>query len=150
LTFDWSNYEFLSYLENLIALNHISEDHTLLRKSSHTHTHTHTHAYHELSILSNFFFLYRKIYVHWLLDSHLHVCVFLTCYLIEFSSLYTCVCCFLDEELTLLSSFVFVLWKFFTVCFHVFGLWNCLVMFTLCPFETKMGSIFIFGPGLYF
>jgi hypothetical protein len=39
LTFDWSNYEFLSYLENSVALNHIRKDHTLLRKLSHTHTH---------------------------------------------------------------------------------------------------------------
>jgi hypothetical protein len=38
LTFDWSNIDFLSYLENLVSLSHISEVHTLLRKLSHTHT----------------------------------------------------------------------------------------------------------------
>jgi hypothetical protein len=50
-------------LENLVALNHITEDHTLLRKSSHTHT----HALHELSKLfkkfsaGNFFLLANYI-----------------------------------------------------------------------------------------
>jgi hypothetical protein len=39
LTFDWSFIDFLSCLENLVALSHISELHTLLRKFSHTHTH---------------------------------------------------------------------------------------------------------------
>jgi hypothetical protein len=37
-----------------------------------------------------------------------------------------------------------------------FGLWNCIclwilsTMFTLCPFKTKMGSIFIFWIGNVF
>jgi hypothetical protein len=39
LTFDWFNIEFLSCLENLVAWNHISEHHTLLRKLSHKHMH---------------------------------------------------------------------------------------------------------------
>jgi len=39
LTFGWSFIDFLSCLENLVAFCHISEFHTLLRKSSHTHTH---------------------------------------------------------------------------------------------------------------
>jgi hypothetical protein len=29
-------------------------------------------------------------------------------------------------------------------------LWFFYTLFTLCPFNTKMGSIFIFGPRLYF
>jgi hypothetical protein len=37
LTFDWSNIDFLSYLENLVALSHISELHILLWKLLHTH-----------------------------------------------------------------------------------------------------------------
>jgi hypothetical protein len=53
LTFDWSNIDFLSYLENPVALSYISEVHTLLRKLSHTHTHT----LHELTLLlKNFYF----------------------------------------------------------------------------------------------
>jgi hypothetical protein len=45
LTFDWSIIDFLSCLENSVALNHISKKHhTLLRKLSHTHTHTYTHS----------------------------------------------------------------------------------------------------------
>jgi hypothetical protein len=37
LTFDLSNIDFLSYLENPVALSHISELHILLWKLSHTH-----------------------------------------------------------------------------------------------------------------
>jgi hypothetical protein len=51
LTFNWSNTNFLSYLENLVALSHISELHTLLRKLLHTHT------LHELGLLLKNFYL---------------------------------------------------------------------------------------------
>jgi len=39
LTFDWSFIDFLSRLENSVALSLIRDLHTLLRKLSHTHTH---------------------------------------------------------------------------------------------------------------
>jgi len=55
----------LSYLENLVALSHISELHTLLRKLSHTHTHT--HALHELSLLLKIFYLQENFCAYWLL-----------------------------------------------------------------------------------
>jgi hypothetical protein len=29
-------------------------------------------------------------------------------------------------------------------------LWSFYTLFTLCPFETKRGSILCFGPGMYF
>jgi hypothetical protein len=78
LTFDWSNIDFLSCLENLVALNHISKHHILLRKLSHTH------ALHELSKLFKIS-ICREIYAHWLLDSQLYLCIFLNCYLIVLS-----------------------------------------------------------------
>jgi hypothetical protein len=53
--------DFLSYLENPVALSHISELHTLLRKLSHTH------ALHELSLLLKNFYLQRKFCAYWLL-----------------------------------------------------------------------------------
>jgi len=37
LTFDWSFIDFLSCLENSVALSHITELHTLLTNSSYTH-----------------------------------------------------------------------------------------------------------------
>jgi len=61
LTFDWSNIDFLSYLENTVALSHISELHTLLRKLSHTH------ALHELSLLLKNFYLQGNFCAYWLL-----------------------------------------------------------------------------------
>jgi hypothetical protein len=61
LTFDWSNIDFLSYLENSIALSHISKLHTLLRKLSHTH------ALHELSLLLKNFYLQGNFCAYWLL-----------------------------------------------------------------------------------
>jgi hypothetical protein len=61
LTFDWSNIYFLSYLENPVALSHISEVHTLLRKLSHTH------ALHELSLLLKNFSLQGNFCAYWLL-----------------------------------------------------------------------------------
>jgi hypothetical protein len=69
LTFDWSIINFLSCLENLVALSHISELHTLLRKLSHTHT----HALHELSNLFKIS-ICRKICTYWILNSHLYFC----------------------------------------------------------------------------
>jgi len=63
LTFDWSIIDFLSYLENLVALSHISEFYTLLRKLSHTHT----HALHELSLLLKNFYLQGNFCTYWLL-----------------------------------------------------------------------------------
>jgi len=61
LTFDWSNIDFLSYLENLVALSHINEVHTLLRKLSHTH------ALHELSLLLKNFYFQGNFCAYWLL-----------------------------------------------------------------------------------
>jgi hypothetical protein len=61
LTFDWSTIDFLSYLEISVALSHISELHTLLRKLSHTHT------LHELSLLLKNFYLQRNFCAYWLL-----------------------------------------------------------------------------------
>jgi hypothetical protein len=61
LTFDWSNIDFLSYLENLVALSHISEVHNLLRKLSHTR------ALHELSLLLKNFYLQGNFCAYWLL-----------------------------------------------------------------------------------
>jgi len=54
LTFDCRFFDFLSCLENPVALCHINKIHTLLRKSSHTH------ALHELSNLFKFY-VYKKI-----------------------------------------------------------------------------------------
>jgi hypothetical protein len=61
LIFDWSNIDFLSYLENPVALSHISKLHTLLRKLSHTH------ALHELSLLLKNFYLQGNFCAYWLL-----------------------------------------------------------------------------------
>jgi len=61
LTFDWFNIGFLSYLENPVALSHISEVHTLLRKLSYTH------ALHELSLLLKNFYLQGNFCAYWLL-----------------------------------------------------------------------------------
>jgi hypothetical protein len=61
LTFDWSNIDFLSYLENSVTLSHINELHTLLRKLSHTH------ALHELSLLLKIFYLQETFCAYWLL-----------------------------------------------------------------------------------
>jgi hypothetical protein len=61
LTFVWSTIDFLSYLENLVALSHISELHILLRKLSHTH------ALHELSLLLKNFYLQGNFCAYWLL-----------------------------------------------------------------------------------
>jgi hypothetical protein len=61
LTLDWSNIDFLSYLENPVALSHITELHTLLRNFSHTH------AFHELSLLLEKFYLEGNFCAYWLL-----------------------------------------------------------------------------------
>jgi hypothetical protein len=61
LTFDWSNIDFLSYLENPVALSHINKLHTLLRKLSHTR------ALHELSLLLKIFYLQGNFCAYWLL-----------------------------------------------------------------------------------
>jgi len=50
-----------SYLENPVALSHISKLHTLLRKPSHTHV------LHELSLLLKNFYLQRNFCAYWLL-----------------------------------------------------------------------------------
>jgi hypothetical protein len=63
---------------------HISEFHTLLRKSSHTH------ALHEFSNLFKIS-ICREIYAYWILNSHLYFCIFLQCYLTVLSVDYTCV-----------------------------------------------------------
>jgi len=64
LTFDWSIIDFLSCLENSVALSHISKLHTLLRKSSHMH------ALHELSNLFKKF-ICREICANWTINSQL-------------------------------------------------------------------------------
>jgi hypothetical protein len=69
LTFGRSFIDFLSCLENLVAFCHISEFHTLLRKSSHTH------ALHELSKLFKIS-ICREICAYWILNSHLYLCIF--------------------------------------------------------------------------
>jgi hypothetical protein len=102
LTFDWSNIDFLSYLENSSDLSHISKLLTILRKPSHTHT------LHELSLLLKKLCL-EEIYAHWLLNSFLYACVFLTSSLAVFTGLDPCVCWFLVDNLTLLLSPIFVL-----------------------------------------
>jgi len=61
LTFDWSTINFLSYLENPVALSHISELHTFLRRPSHTHTSL------ELSLLLKNVFLQGNFCAYWLL-----------------------------------------------------------------------------------
>jgi hypothetical protein len=61
LTFDWFNIDFLSYLENPVALSHISEVHTLLKKLSYTHV------LHELSLLLKKFYLQGNFCAYWLL-----------------------------------------------------------------------------------
>jgi hypothetical protein len=61
LTFDWSNIDFLSYVENPVVLSHISKLHTLLRKLSHTH------ALHELSLLLKNFYLHGNFCAYWVL-----------------------------------------------------------------------------------
>jgi hypothetical protein len=61
LTFDWSNIDFLYYLENPVALSHIIKLHTLLRKFSHTH------ALHKLSLLLKNFYLEENFCACWLL-----------------------------------------------------------------------------------
>jgi len=70
LTFNWSIINFLSYLENSVALSHISELHTLSRKSSHTH------ALHELSNLFKIS-IHREFCANWTLNSQLYLCIFL-------------------------------------------------------------------------
>jgi hypothetical protein len=60
-----------------------------------------------------------------------------------FSGLDTCVCKILVEALTLLSSFVYF---FGNVWLRFFSY----TLFTLCPFETKRGSILCFGQEIYF
>jgi hypothetical protein len=69
LTFDWSIFNFLSCLENSIALNHISKLHTLLKKLSHTH------ALHELSNLFKIS-IWKEICAYWILNSQLYLCIF--------------------------------------------------------------------------
>jgi len=127
---------FFCSLENLGDLSHISELHTLLRKPSHTH------ALHELSLLLKKSCL-REFYAHWLLNSFLYVCVFLTSYLTVFLGLDTCVCRSFVEDLTLFFSLILVLlWSFTNT------------LFTLCHCVKKKGSIFwfilVFRPGMYF
>jgi hypothetical protein len=73
-----------SCLENLVAFCHISEFHTLLRKSSHTH------ALHELSNLFKIS-ICKKICAYWILNSHLYLWIFLQCYLTTLSVDYTSV-----------------------------------------------------------
>jgi len=84
LTFHWSISDFLSYLENSVALSHISELHTLLRKLSYTHV---------LHELSNLFKIYicREICAYWKRNSQLYLCIFLKCYLTALSVVYTSV-----------------------------------------------------------
>jgi len=67
---------------------------------------SHTHALHELSLLLKKLCL-QEIYAHWLLNSFLYACVFLTSYLTVFTGLDTCVSWFLVEDLTLFFSLLF-------------------------------------------
>jgi hypothetical protein len=113
------------------TLNYISEDHTLLRKSSHTHTHT----LYESSWLWKYLYL-QGIYAHWLLNSFLYACVFLTSYLTIFTSLDIFVCWFLVEDLTLFFSLVFVLVMVFLL-YYVYSLSFC----------DKKGEYFLFWTG---
>jgi hypothetical protein len=133
LTFDWSNINFLSYLENPGDLSHISKLLTLLRKPSHTH------ALHELSLLLKKFCL-QEIYAHWLLNSFLYACVFLTSYLTVFTGLDTCVCWFLVEDLTLFFSLLFDFG-------YGFSLILCLSFVLL---RQKGGVFFLFWTGNVF
>jgi hypothetical protein len=38
----------------------------------------------------------------------------------------------------------------FPLDFEIVFVYGFSTLFTLCPFETKRGSIFCFGPGMYF
>jgi hypothetical protein len=136
LTFDWSNYEFISYFENSVALNHISEDHTLLRKSSHTHT------LYELSRLLKNFYLQGNLcsLITWLFFICLRIFDKLSDYFLRFR--YICV----------LNS----CWSPNLVIFLCLFLWKCLVivflLYSIYPlsFWDKMGSIFCFWTGNVF
>jgi hypothetical protein len=75
---------FLSCLENSVALSHISELHTLLRKSSHTR------ALHEVSNVFKIS-IYMEFCANCTLNSQLYLCIFLKCYLTTISVDYTCV-----------------------------------------------------------
>jgi hypothetical protein len=69
LTFDWSIIDFLSCLKKSVALSHISELPTLLRKLSHTH------ALHELSNLFKIS-ICKEVCTSWILNSQLYLCIF--------------------------------------------------------------------------
>jgi hypothetical protein len=124
LTFNWSNYEFLSYFKNSVALNHINEDHTLLRKSSHTH------ALHELSWLLKNFYLYENLcsLITWLFFICLRIFDKLSDCFLRFR--YMCV---------LNSCWNVWLWFFSKYSVYPLSLW-----------DKKGEYFFIFGPGMYF
>jgi hypothetical protein len=150
LTFDWSFIDFLSCLENSVALSHISD--LSLRKPSHTHTYCISWA----NYLK--FCVCRKIFAYSILVSQLYVCIILTCYLTDFLGLDTCVWCF-SCEMTNLVVFLSLFSKMFSMTFYSFlfpldfdtiFVLGFSTLFTICPFETKRRSIFCFGPGMYF
>jgi hypothetical protein len=87
LTFDCSFIDFLSCLENLFALRHISELQNLIEKAF---THTHTHYMSWASYYN--YYVCRNVFAYLILVYWLYVCVILTCYLADFSELDTCVC----------------------------------------------------------
>jgi hypothetical protein len=124
-------------LENSVALNHINEDHTLLRKSSHTH------ALHELSWLLKNFYLQGNLcsLITWLFFICLHI----------FDELSNCFLTF--RYMCVLNS----CWSPNLVIFICLFLWKCLVMFflwILCipfvPLRKKRGVFFYFWTGNVF
>jgi hypothetical protein len=85
LTFDWFNIDFLSCLENLGILNHISELNTLLRKPSHAH------ALLELRFLLKNVFLQGNFCAYWFLTLNYILVYFWNANWTGISALYTCV-----------------------------------------------------------
>jgi len=104
------------------------------------------------------------MYSHWLLDSFLYACVFLTSYLTIFTGLDTCVYWFLVEDLALFFSliFVFVMVFFLILCLTFVllrqkrGVFFCLFLDRECiskPFKYflsqngQMESLLVFYVG---
>jgi hypothetical protein len=121
LSLNWFNYKFLSYFKNSVALNHISEDHTLLRKSSHTH------ALHELSWLLKNFYPQGNLYllITWLFFICLRIFHKLSNYFLRFR--YMCVLnsCWSPNLVIFLCFFGCVwLWIFSEYFVYPLSLWD--------------------------
>jgi hypothetical protein len=99
-----------------------------------------------------------KFFAYSILVSQLYVCISLTCYLTDLLGLDTSVCYFSCDRTNLVvflsrfsKMFFMAFYSFlFPLDFETVFVYGFYTMFTLCPFETKRGSIFCFGPELYF